>query len=268
MPKVITITNEKGGVAKTTTTINLGVGLARHQKKVLLVDCNMQSDLTSCFLGEDEIQSTLADAMIQTMDGSPIEKLDFIHPTKEGVDVIPAEKALIGVESHLVTALSRESILRRFLEQVQEGYDYVLLDCPAGLSQIVINAMVASDGVIIPTEPGADSFSGVYGAVENVRKIKNLLNPSLDVTGILITKADLRTNLHRRFALQIKEMFGPSVPVFRQIIPDRIAVGNSKESRKSIFAYDARSDAAIAYDNLTKEVLSLDAPIKKQSRTR
>ena len=90
--------------------------------------------------------------------------------------------------------------------------------------------MVASDGVIIPTEPGMDSFSGVYGAVENVRKIKNLLNPSLDVTGILSTKADLRTNLHRRFALQIKEMFGPSVPVFRQIIPDRIAVGNSKES--------------------------------------
>ena len=205
MPKVITITNEKGGVAKTTTTINLGVGLARHRKKVLLVDCNMQADLTSCFLREDEIQSTLADAMIQTMDGSPIEKLDFIHPTKEGVDVIPAEKALIGVESQLVTALSRENILRRFLEQVQEGYDYVLLDCPAGLSQIVINAMVASDGVIIPTEPGADSFSGVYGAVENVRKIKNLLNPSLDVTGILITKADLRTNLHRRFALQIKE---------------------------------------------------------------
>ena len=113
MPKVITITNEKGGVAKTTTTINLGVGLARHRKKVLLVDCNMQADLTSCFLGEDEIQSTLADAMIQTMGGLPIEKLDFIHPTEEGVDVIPAEKALIGVESQLVTALSREKMCIR-----------------------------------------------------------------------------------------------------------------------------------------------------------
>jgi len=259
--KVVAISHEKGGVGKTTTTVNLGIGLARQGKRVLLVDADPQGDLTKCLgiSNPQELTLTLATAMNNIIAETDFDPRNVILSHAEGVDFIPANADLAAIETTLVTTIEidRRCVLRDYLEQVRRGYDYVLIDCRPSLGLTVINALAAADSVIIPVQAhtlAADDMDGLFKTVGRIRKSAN---HGLKIDGVVMTMVDSRTNLARNTIREVRSRYGSVVRVFASEIPYAVRAAEVPGKGQSIYAYDPNGKVAQAYEALTKEVLAL-----------
>ncbi len=254
--KTIAVCNQKGGVGKTTTTLNLGVGLARQGKKVLLIDADPQSDLTAS-LGWDgnSLENSLGSLMyLLTENGMP-DVRGAILRHEEGVDLIPSNLDLSSMETRLVNAMSREKIMDLLLREVKKDYDYVLIDCMPSLGMITINALTAADSVIIPVQAQYLPAKGMTQLMRTVNMVRTHTNSRLKIEGIVMTLVDGRTNLAKDVIHTIRMNYGMSMRIFETSIPVAVKAAEASKTGQSIYAYDSNSKAAKAYEALTQEVM-------------
>ena len=254
---VIAVVNQKGGTGKTTTCENLGIGLANEGKKVLLVDTDPQGSLTIA-LGNpkpDDLPVTLTDLMAKIMQDQPPLPKEGILSHEEGVDLVPANITLSGLEVSLVNAMSRETILKQYLETVKGQYDYILLDCMPSLGMLTVNALAASDQVLIPVQANYLSAKGLEQLLQTVNKVKRQINPKLRIEGILLTMVDSRTNYAKEISTLIRDTYGSKLKVYDADIPRSVRAAEISAEGVSIFKHDPGGKVAKAYRSLTKEVL-------------
>jgi chromosome partitioning protein len=253
--RVYAVVNQKGGVGKSVTSTNLGVGLARRGKKVLICDLDSQASQTVS-LGwkqPDELPVTIATQLGKVVENKPFDPAEGILSHNEGVDLMPSSIELSGLEMRMVNAMSREFALRRYLSAVQ-GYDVIVLDCPPTLGMMTVNALAAAGRVIVPVQPEYLSVIGMTQLFDTVALVKKEINPALKVEGVLITLANMRTNLAKNTLEILHQAYGESVRIFPHPIPYSTKVKEASASGTSIFAYDPKGAAAYAYGELVKEV--------------
>jgi len=258
LAKITAICNQKGGVGKTVTAVNLGIGLAREGKRVLLVDVDAQGSLTASlgYQHPDQIESTLATVLgLIIMDKPVIPGAGIIHH-EEGVDLMPANIELSGLEVTLVNTMSRETILRDYLSSVRDQYDVILLDCCPSLGMLTIDALAAADDVLIPMQAHYLSLKGFEQLVRTISNVKRKINPKLDISGILITMADMRTNYSREIVEMLRDTYGSALRIFESIIPLSIRAAETSAEGKSIYLHDPAGKVSAAYAALTQEVLT------------
>lgn len=256
--KTIAICNQKGGVGKTTTAVNLGIGLAMQGKKVLLIDADPQSDLTA-FLGwrdSDSLPQTLTNKLAAVMREESQDPFAGILSHEEKVDLVPSNLELSALEMSLVTAMSRESVMKNYLSQVKDNYDYVLIDCMPSLGMITLNALTAADSVIIPVQAQYLPAKGMTQLLSTIAKVKKHTNPNLAIDGILLTLVDGRTNLAKSTVEALRENFGCRIRIYRTTIPVAVKAAEVSSKGKSIYAYEPNSTVSKAYADFTKEVLA------------
>lgn len=254
---MIGIVNQKGGTGKTCTTENLGIGLALSGKKVLLIDLDPQGSLTISlgYPRPDELQTTVADNLAKVMSDKPLEDKEGIIKHAEGVDLLPANISLSGLEVSLVNAMSRESILKQYLQTVRGAYDYILIDCSPSLGMLTVNALTASDSLIVPVQAQYLSAKGLEQLLQTVNKVKRQLNSKLRIEGILLTMVDARTNDAKEISGLIRETYGGKIKVFKTEIPRSVRAAEISAEGKSIFLYEPKGKIAESYRALAKEVM-------------
>ena len=265
---ITAVTNQKGGTGKTTTCENLGIGLAMEGKKVLLVDCDPQASLTIA-LGNprpDDLPVTLSDLMAKVISDQPISPGEGILHHPEGVDLVPANIALAGTEVSLVTAMSRETVLKQYLETVRKDYDFILLDCMPSLGMLTVNALAAADQALIPVQANYLSAKGLEQLLNTINKVRRQINPRLRIEGILLTMVDSRTNDAKEISQLIRDTYGGKLKVYDTDIPRSVRAAEISAEGKSIYKHDPKGKVAEAYRALAREVLT-DAE-KRLKRTR
>jgi chromosome partitioning protein len=249
--RVYACVNQKGGVAKTVTSSNLGIGLARRGHRVLIVDLDSQASQTVS-LGwrqPDDLPTNIATQLSKVVEKKPYDPQEGILHHAEGADLIPSSIELSGLEMRMVNAMSREFVLRSYLEDVKPDYDAVILDCPLTLGMMTINALAAADRVIVPVQPEYLSVIGMTQLFDTVALVKKQINPSLKIEGVLITLANMRTNLAKNTLAIIQEAYGDpnragsGVRIFPHPIPYSTKVKEASASGKSIFAYEPKGKA-------------------------
>ena len=257
MCRVICVSNQKGGVAKTTTCINLGIGLAREGKKVLLIDADAQGSMAvSLGIREpDRLDFTMASIMEKVINDEELEPGEGILHHPEGIDFIPANIELAGLETSLVNVMSRETILRQFVNSIREQYEFIIIDTMPSLGMITINALVAADCVLIPVEAAYLPVKGLQQLIKTIGRVNRKLNPALTIMGILLTKVDKRTNFARDISAQIREAYGNRVHIFENAISLSVRAVEATAEGKSVYLHDPKGIVAQGYQQLTREVL-------------
>ena len=258
MATITAICNQKGGVGKTVTAVNLGIGLAREGKQVLLVDMDAQGSLTAS-LGckrPDQMEDTLAEILGRVIADEPLSPGEGIIHQAEGVDLLPANIELSGLEVTLVNTMSRETILRDYLNNVRDQYDVILLDCCPSLGMLTINALAAADEVLIPMMAHYLSIKGMEQLIRTISNVKRKINPGLQIAGVLITMADMRTNYSREIVDLLRGSYGAKLRIFNSIIPLSIRAAETSAEGKSIYLQDPAGKVSAAYAALTREVLA------------
>lgn len=258
MCKVIAISNQKGGVGKTTTTVNLGIGLARQGKKVLVIDADPQGSLTASlgYVEPDEIGVTLATIMTAVINGEEIDLIDGILHHKENVDLLPSNIELSALEVMLGNVMSRELIMKDYVEAVRKKYDYILIDCMPSLGMMTINALVAADSVLIPVQAAYLPVKGLQQLIRTIAMVKKRLNRKLVFEGILLTMVDFRTNYARDVAGKVRESYGDKIEIFDTVIPMSVKAAETSAEGISIFSHCLNGKVAKAYEAITEEVMA------------
>ena len=257
MAKVIAVANQKGGCSKTSVVANLGIGLAMEGKKVAVIDADPQGSLTASlgYQEPDDIRYTLATIMMNIINEEEIDPMEGILHHEEGVDLVPANIELSGLEVSLSNVMSREMILKEYVEQIREQYDYILIDCMPSLGVMTINALVAADRVLIPVQAAYLPVKGLQQLIKTVAVMKKRLNKKLSIEGILITMVDYRTNYAKDITEMLRESYGDTVGVMESFIPFSVKVAEASAEGSSIFRYAPKCKAAESFERLTKEVL-------------
>ena len=261
MARIIAIANQKGGVGKTTTAVNLSASLAIAEKRTLLVDADPQGNATSGVgLSKGELDASLYDVMVDGRDPDEVIARDVGIPF---LDVLPATQDLVGAELELVNRVERETALRRGLARIRDRYDFIIIDCPPSLGLLTLNVLTAADGVVIPIQCEYYALEGISQLLNTVRLVQQNFNPSLALDGVLLTMYDARLNLCRQVSEDAKEYF--AAQVFRTAIPRNVRLAEAPSFGKPILAYDPRSKGAEAYIQLAKEILHHEQSTKRQS---
>ena len=266
MAKVIAVTNQKGGVGKTTTAINLAAALALEGRKVLLVDCDAQGNATSGvgLKGERNSAGTIYEALTSSADGAEDTRAaenaeEFILKTRvENLFLIPATRDLSGAEIELIEVPQRERRLQKFLAPLRDRFDFIIIDSPPSLGLLTLNALVAADKVLIPLHCEYFALEGLADLVATMRRVRASLNPTLDIEGVLLTMNDERTNLGQQVSRDVREFFKDKV--YRTVIPRNVRLAEAPSHGLPAVTYDARSRGAEAYFAFAKEVLERNEP--------
>lgn len=250
MASVISIVNQKGGVGKTTTTVNLSAYLGVKHKKVLLIDLDPQGNATSG-VGVDKgnLENTVYDVMVND---TPISQA-IVATSAKNVSICPTNINLAGAEVELVSAMSREQILKNAISEVSDKYDYIIIDCPPSLGILTINALTASDGVVVPIQGEYYALEGLTQLIDTINIVKKKLNPSLGIIGVVLTMYDNRTQLTRQVREEVEKFFGEKV--FKTYIPRNVRLAEAPSHGQAISHYDPSSKGAKAYDMLAAELI-------------
>lgn len=263
--KIIAVVNQKGGTGKTTTTENIGIGLVNEGKKVLLIDMDPQGSLTISlgYPRPDEMYPTLSDVLEKVIRENLENPKEGIINQREGVDLMPGNIELSGLEVSLVNIMSRETILKRYLDEIKNEYDYILLDCMSSLGMVTMNALVAADSVLIPVQAQYLSAKGLEQLLQTVSKVRRQINPKLKIDGIVLTMVDKRTNYAKEISALVRNVYGGNIKVFKTDIPHSVRAAEISAEGKSIFEHDPKGKVAEAYRELTKEVIAIGEKKRK-----
>ena len=255
--RCMAVSNQKGGVGKTVSCVNLGIGLAQEGKKVLLIDADPQGSLTISLGYEepDEMEYSLATLMLNIVNDEKLNMEKTILHHKEGVDLIPANIELSAIEVSLVNAMSRELIMKEYIEAVRTKYDYILIDCMPSLGLMTINALVAADSVLIPVQAAYLPVKGLQQLIHTIAMVKKRLNRQLVFEGILLTMVDFRTNYAKDVAGKVREAYGEKIEIFDTVIPMSVKAAETSAEGVSIFSHCLNGKVAKAYETIAKEVL-------------
>ena len=258
MCEVIAITNQKGGVGKTTSTVNLGIGLARTGKKVLLIDADPQGSLTASlgFEQPDDLEISLATVMMDVVNEENIDVANGILHHEENVDVLPGNIELSALEVTLGNVMSREMILKEYINLVKDKYDYILIDCMPSLGIMTINVLVAANTVIIPVEAEYLPVKGLEQLLKTIRMVKKRLNRNLGVMGILLTMVNFRTNFAKDISTLLHDTYGSRIRIFENTIPSSIKAVEASAEGVSVYKHCPKNKVALAYEGFTQEVLN------------
>lgn len=258
MAKIISIVNQKGGTGKSACAANLGVGLVRKNKKVLIVDADPQSDVSASFGYRDcdDSDQTLTALMEISLRDQNIPEDCFIRHQQEGIDIICSNIELAGIEVQLVNAMSREFILKQIINTVKDSYDYILIDCMPSLGMITINALAASDEVLIPVEASYLPIKGLQQLLKTIGKVRRQINPTLQISGILFSLVNARTKDARDNMDLLHNVYGSQLRIFESYIPFSVRMKEAVREGKSIFKYEPGGNVALAFEKLTEEVLT------------
>lgn len=259
MCKTLVISNQKGGCGKSTTAANLGIGLVRNGKRVLLIDTDPQHSLTIS-LGIDEpdrLQTTLASVMNNIISNTDFDPSAGIIHHGEGVDIIPANTSLTNTELTLVPIISRETILRQYIDLVKDSYDWIIIDTSPSLGLLTLNAFAAADIAIIPVAPKFLDAKGLELLLKTIAEIRKQINPNLEIGGILLTMVDKRTIFTREIISLIENAYGNSIHIFNEHIPSSIRAVESSAQGKSIYLHNPKGKVAASYAALTEEVFQI-----------